>query len=92
MPRQSDCDTFGLEVEHESVARLREAFEFLLDSVVEKASLVPGPTGHPYNTTDEHPMWAMWGYWRAGGATTRGARIALKGVIRAALTKDPADG
>jgi hypothetical protein len=68
------------------IERLRDGSEFLLDSVVEKASLVPGRTGHPYNTTDEHKRSGRCGvHWRAGGATMRGARIALKGVIRDAL-------
>lgn len=65
-----------------AVAFVGEAFRRLAQMVAGKATLVPGDTGHPYNTGVEHKTWALWGPWRAGGADLDAARAALVEVIR----------
>lgn len=65
-----------------AVSLAGEAFNRLAELVAQKATMVPGNTGYPYNTTNEHARWALWGSWRAGGRTSEEARKALVRVIR----------
>ena len=75
-------------------ARRAQALEDLLEEIAEhRATVAPGPTGHPYNLSDEHRVWAVWGRWRAGGEDIEAARSALIHAMRAdLLDEEEADG
>lgn len=82
-----------LEVDYDAMeilfAQRAQALEDLLEEITDRrASSAPGPTGHPYNLSDEHPVWALWGRWRGGGADLYEARIALANAIRTDLLDD----
>lgn len=63
------------------IAHDDDVANLLAEAIAEKASLIPGGTGHPYNTSDEFPIWALWGTLRAGGHSLEGARRKLAGLL-----------
>lgn len=63
------------------IAHDADVAAILAESLSHAASIIPGPTGHPYNTTDEHRSWVLVLHLRAGGDHPGQARRRLKALL-----------